>query len=567
MRRRKIRVVVVAALALVVAAAMFAPAGASAHRGRDHHRRDRHERSSERDHDRHDKRHHQRAHHDKDRRAQHAEHRGHDRGRHDDRCRGPRNGAGPIRVLADGLNGPFGLDVEGRTAYVAESDAGKITKVDLCTGRQRTAVDDLPGPTSVAVVDGLLAIVTGESGGPPEEDGDGGDGPNGDEPPVAMAAVRDDDVRRGDHGRRHHRGGWDHRNGTVDPLGGSALYRARPGGDARLWADLLKFELKRNPDGQRQFGPNGEPLDALSNPFDVLAHGRGGVLVADAGANAVLKVSRKGHVSKFFVPPVINTGACAGMPNNDPQHTGCDPVPTGLAYGPRGTIYVSTLTAEVPGEGRVYVLDARSGKVRRVISGFDGPTGVAVGDHGELYVSEVLHGAPQTDGPPPPGFDPSTVGRIVKVGWYGERECAAVTMPTGLDFEDGKLYASAWSIAGFLGIQDAGQVVQVGRRAFRDCDGAPTPPPGPPGAPNGPSTPPEGPPAPPTNGDPTPPADGPPAPPTNGDPTPPADGPPAPPTGGPPAAPTDGQPVPPTGGPPAAPTDGEPAPLEGAATS
>ena len=78
------------------------------------------------------------------------------------------------------------------------------------------------------------------------------------------------------------------------------------------------------------------------------------------------------------MPPVINTGACEGAPNNDPEHTGCDPVPTGLALGPCNTLYVSTLTSEVPGEGRVYVLNASTGKVLDVIGGFNGPTGVAV---------------------------------------------------------------------------------------------------------------------------------------------------------------------------------------------
>ena len=40
-------------------------------------------------------------------------------------------------------------------------------------------------------------------------------------------------------------------------------------------------------------------------------------------------------------------------------------------------------------------------------------------------------------------------------------------MPTGLDLKNGDLYASAWSIASFLGIQHAGQVVKVRERAFR----------------------------------------------------------------------------------------------------
>ena len=94
------------------------------------------------------------------------------------------------------------------------------------------------------------------------------------------------------------------------------------------------------------------------------------------------------------------------------------------------------------------------------------PTGVAVDNRGNVYVSEVLEGAPEGDGPPPPDFNPSDVGQIVKVSRHGERSYAQVTMPSGLLFENGKLYASAWSIASFLGIPDAGQVVQVNDSAF-----------------------------------------------------------------------------------------------------
>jgi hypothetical protein len=39
-------------------------------------------------------------------------------------------------------------------------------------------------------------------------------------------------------------------------------------------------------------------------------------------------------------------------------------------------------------------------------------------------------------------------------------------MPTGLVLKNGQLYSSAWSIASFLGIQHAGQVVKVKESAF-----------------------------------------------------------------------------------------------------
>ena len=77
----------------------------------------------------------------------------------------------------------------------------------------------------------------------------------------------------------------------------------------------------------------------------------------------------------------------------------------------------------------------------------------------------MLYGAPAGDGPPPPGFDPSKVGQITRIR-HGHRTHAQVTMPTGLDLRHGNLYASAWSIASFVGIQHAGQIVRVERSQF-----------------------------------------------------------------------------------------------------
>ena len=168
------------------------------------------------------------------------------------------------------------------------------------------------------------------------------------------------------------------------------------------------------------------------------------MLVADGGGNVVLPVDRKGKVSNFFIPPVIKAGACKDVENNAPvPGTGCDPVPTGLAYGPRSTLYVSTLSSKVPGEGRVYVLDAYSGKVKRVISGLDAPTGVAVDWCGNVYVSELMDGLATAT-------DLSTVGRIVKIAPNGSKTYAQVTMPVGLLIDNGVLYSSAWSVAGMF---------------------------------------------------------------------------------------------------------------------
>ena len=76
----------------------------------------------------------------------------------------------------------------------------------------------------------------------------------------------------------------------------------------------------------------------------------------------------------------------------------------------------------------------------------------------------MFHDAPE--GEPGPGFDPSTVGQIIKIAPSGKRTYAQVTMPTGLLFRGGHLYSTAWSVASFLGIPDAGQIVKVKAGAF-----------------------------------------------------------------------------------------------------
>lgn len=323
----------------------------------------------------------------------------------------------PVEVVVSGLDDPLGLAHDRGRFYVAESSVGEVSGF-VPGGAPTVRLADVGGPAGVDRHDGRLFVVTGE--------------------------------------------------GEPGTPGGSTLWTSQRGEPRRALADLAAYELAENPDGQQQFGPDGAPLDALSNPFAVLAghgHGQAFAYVADAGGNSVLTVDEDGDVATLFAPPVVTTGGCAGLPNNDVQHTGCDPVPTGLAWGPDGDLYVSTLSGEVPGQGRVYVLDPRSGKVLDRIDGFSGPTGVAVGDDGDVYVSELLDGAPQ--GEPGPDFDPSAVGRIVRVDRDGNRSVARVTLPVGLVFADGSLYSTAWSVAGsFLGQPGLGQVVRVNEEAF-----------------------------------------------------------------------------------------------------
>jgi hypothetical protein len=57
------------------------------------------------------------------------------------------------------------------------------------------------------------------------------------------------------------------------------------------------------------------------------------------------------------------------------------------------------------------------------------------------------------------------VGRITRIQ-HGRITHAQGTMPTGLESAGGRLYASSWSIASFLGIEHAGRLVEVRPAAF-----------------------------------------------------------------------------------------------------
>jgi hypothetical protein len=173
--------------------------------------------------------------------------------------------------------------------------------------------------------------------------------------------------------------------------------------------------------------------------------------------------------------------ACEGA-NANPDTNGCDPVPTGIVEHD-GLLYVSTLGAEVPGAARVYVLD-QDGDVVDVIEGLTSASGVEVDRRGRVYVSNVIEGAPEGEGPPPAGFNPGDVGVLTRIDRDGTRYEADVTMPTGLLFHHGRLYASAWSVAAFLpGLAESlglpagtplGQVVRVDRDAFHPAAATPT---------------------------------------------------------------------------------------------
>jgi hypothetical protein len=87
--------------------------------------------------------------------------------------------------------------------------------------------------------------------------------------------------------------------------------------------------------------PGEAPYD--SDPYDVMTY-RGGWVVADAGANAVFDVSASGRVSLLARFPTVAEHVPASVLGNPaPITVQAQAVPTSVAVGPDGAVYVGLL--------------------------------------------------------------------------------------------------------------------------------------------------------------------------------------------------------------------------------
>jgi len=175
-----------------------------------------------------------------------------------------------------------------------------------------------------------------------------------------------------------------------------------------LVADLWRFERNNNPDGKV-----GNPL-IDSNPVDVNAS-RGRLLVADAGGNTVLEISRHGHIRVLSLFPNVPT------PGPDGAVIPMNAVPTGIVAGPDGAYYMSQLTGfPFPiGGAKIFRIDPRTGLYTTYASGFTNAMDLDFGPNGTLYVLEIDHDSlfppvgPSTDGAiwavPPGGGTPRRI--------------------------------------------------------------------------------------------------------------------------------------------------------------
>jgi hypothetical protein len=214
------------------------------------------------------------------------------------------------------------------------------------------------------------------------------------------------------------------------------LLRAAAGQGAAVVADIRAFETANDPDEQ----------GVESNPYAVLDVGDR-VLVADAAGNDILAVDGLGRISVFAVLPNVTGGACDTRANQGGFF--CDPVPTSLTFSRDGDIIVAGLGSLVPGAGRVWELDRRTGVIQRTWTGFTGVTGAAQDQAGNLYVSELRGGG---------------TGRVVLVPKNGAQATLPVPSPAGVVVDQpGNVYVAVNSTSPGTGTGTPGSDGQVWR--------------------------------------------------------------------------------------------------------
>ncbi|NUT98393.1 MAG: ScyD/ScyE family protein [Saccharothrix sp.] len=310
-------------------------------------------------------------------------------------------------VVVEGLDSPRGLDVApDGSLYVAEAGrggdgpcfpgpegnvcfgaSGAITRVDP---HERTFTRVLTGLPSIAAPDGSAAI------GPSDVAFRHGKHNYvftvglGADPAVRQSLP---DVGRDASGwlLRSHDGGWK----TV--------------------ADIAGHEAAANPDAGA--------LDSNPNSVEVSKHG---AVVADAGANSLVRVSPDGQVSTLAVFPNRTIGGAE-----------VQTVPTSVVRGPDGAYYVGELTGFPfpPGQARVHRVTP-SGETEVFAEGFTNIIDLAFDDQGRLHVLEIAHNG-LTSGDP--------TGALIRVDPGGYHHVVALdglVMPGGLVIDEGAAYVT-----------------------------------------------------------------------------------------------------------------------------
>ncbi len=370
-----------------------------------------------------------------------------------------------LEVLADGLDTPRGVAVAADgSVYVVEAGAAGDTCIDMGLGDSEGGMCYGPSGAVVRIVDGAVEpVVEGLiSGGSGPEIGGVSDLALADDGSVYFIMnLGADPAQRADMPADFADEGW--------------LMRAAADGTVERIADVAALESTADPDAAW-----GGQVD--SNPYAIEIVD-GGVAVADAGANALLMAADDGTVSVLAAIPFttheFSAAALAAMggptegeaageapadgegatdgeapPEGDADQLIPIPVqsvPTSVALGPDGALYVGELTGGPFPVGGASVWRVADGEEPvKYATGFSSIMGLAFGPDGTLYVAELAHDGLMSvfTGEAPP------VGAVMSVAPGGGEPTLVATGEQlmalgGIDVDaDGAIYVSTGTVMG-----------------------------------------------------------------------------------------------------------------------
>ena len=311
-----------------------------------------------------------------------------------------------VTVVSGALNAPKHLTLTPAGLYVTESGAGGTAGAPSCVTGPATGGTNLVqycvGVTgAVSLIKGRRVVKSFPLPSVIEEDTQEVAGPsavafNGDSQAVVFQDVLENP---------------DGSNALPKPLGlafGTLLLRH---GGSVVLADLAAFAAA-NPQPASSLGDVPGETAYNSDPYDVVAY-HGGYVVADAGANDLLAVSPRGAISLLARFPALSEVVPANLIGNPkPITVEAQAVPTAVAVGPDGALYVSLLRGVPSDPGTAYIYRVVPGQQPTIWArGLTAVTAIAFDSRGRLLATEY-----NVDGLLAPATDPGALVRISRNG-------------------------------------------------------------------------------------------------------------------------------------------------------
>jgi hypothetical protein len=195
-----------------------------------------------------------------------------------------------------------------------------------------------------------------------------------------------------------------------------------------------------------------------SDPYDVIAY-RGGWVVADAGANDLLYVSAAGHISMLARFPAVAEQVPAGVFGNPtPITVDAQAVPTSVAIGPDGALYVGLLRGVPSDPGTADIYRVVPGHQPEIWArGLTSVTAIAFDRQGRLLATEFNTGGLLSP--------PTVAGALVRISDNGQTvttlPAPGLYQPTGLAVSaDGTVYVSNYGDSTAASSQP-GEIVKI----------------------------------------------------------------------------------------------------------